>query len=89
MEVALSYISISQLHVSNFCLLVGLIEQHAYGYVNGGKYYGTNLNLDVWNPYVEGPDEFSSSQLWLVGNPTGDSDIIEAGWHVCYRFNLS
>ncbi|KAM7272315.1 hypothetical protein ACFE04_026978 [Oxalis oulophora] len=50
-----------------------------------GKHYGSQSELNVWNPRVENPNEFSLSQTWIVG---GDGvEIIEAGWHVYPRVN--
>ncbi|KAM7274044.1 hypothetical protein ACFE04_028708 [Oxalis oulophora] len=54
-------------------------HEYAYGEVEGKKYYGTKATFNVWNPYVQGKEEFSLSQMWLVSK---DRKItIEAGWH--------
>ncbi|XP_029121182.2 protein neprosin-like [Elaeis guineensis] len=46
-----------------------------------GKYYGAKAIINVWNPMVERPNEFSASQIWVLGGPTAQ-DTVEAGWHV-------
>ncbi|XP_010923368.1 protein neprosin-like [Elaeis guineensis] len=57
-------------------------HEHALAYVMGGSYYGTKATMNVWNPKLESPFEFSLSQLWIVGGPDKVLDTIEAGWHV-------
>ena len=37
--------------------------------------------MNAWNPKVEGPDQFSASEMSLVGE--GILNTIQAGWHVC------
>ncbi|XP_042513217.1 uncharacterized protein LOC122088123 [Macadamia integrifolia] len=44
-----------------------------------GEFYGTRGVLNVWNPKVSSPDQFSLSQLWILN---GEDETIEAGWHV-------
>ncbi|XP_038976127.1 uncharacterized protein LOC113460953 [Phoenix dactylifera] len=57
-------------------------HEHAIVYVRGGKYYGAKATINVWNPKLQQKNEFSLSQLWIVGGPTGLFNTIEAGWHV-------
>ncbi|KAM0937590.1 putative neprosin [Dioscorea sansibarensis] len=58
-------------------------HQHAIAYVEGGKYYGTKATINVWNPQIQQHNEFSLSQLWLLGGTFGqDLNSIEAGWQV-------
>ncbi|KAH7665701.1 Neprosin domain-containing protein [Dioscorea alata] len=58
-------------------------HQHAIAYVEGGKYYGTKATINVWNPQIQQHNEFSLSQLWILGGTFGqDLNSIEAGWQV-------
>lgn len=58
-------------------------HQHAIAYVNGGKYYGAKATINVWEPKIQRPNEFSLSQLWILGGSFGeDLNSIEAGWQV-------
>ncbi|KAM7274251.1 hypothetical protein ACFE04_028915 [Oxalis oulophora] len=55
-------------------------HEYAIASVEGDKYYGTRASFNLWNPYVEGKDEFSLSQMWL--SSADAENTIEAGWHV-------
>ncbi|KAE8709946.1 hypothetical protein F3Y22_tig00110328pilonHSYRG00954 [Hibiscus syriacus] len=58
-------------------------HQHAIAYVDGDKYYGAKATINVWEPKIQQPNEFSLSQIWLLGGSFGeDLNSIEAGWHV-------
>ncbi|KAG6790912.1 protein neprosin [Populus alba] len=58
-------------------------HQHAIAYVEGDKYYGAKATLNVWEPKIQQPNEFSLSQLWILGGSFGqDLNSIEAGWQV-------
>ncbi|RWR72643.1 hypothetical protein CKAN_00088000 [Cinnamomum micranthum f. kanehirae] len=58
-------------------------HQHAITYVEGGKYYGTKATMNVWQPKIQRLNEFSLSQLWVLGGTFGeDLNSIEAGWQV-------
>jgi hypothetical protein len=51
--------------------------------VQGEKYYGAKATINVWEPKIEQPNEFSLSQLWILGGSFGeDLNSIEAGWQV-------
>ncbi|CAH9118223.1 unnamed protein product [Cuscuta europaea] len=58
-------------------------HQHAIAYVQGGEYYGAKATINVWEPKIQQPNEFSLSQIWILGGDF-DSDLnsIEAGWQV-------
>ena len=59
------------------------MEQHAIAYVEGDKYYGAKATINVWQPKIEQANEFSLSQLWILGGSFGqDLNSIEAGWQV-------
>nr|CAD1818430.1 unnamed protein product [Ananas comosus var. bracteatus] len=58
-------------------------HQHAIAYVEGDKYYGAKATINVWEPDIEQANEFSLSQLWILGGSFGqDLNSIEAGWQV-------
>ncbi|KAL6856153.1 hypothetical protein ACP4OV_018955 [Aristida adscensionis] len=58
-------------------------HQHAIAYVEGDKYYGAKATINVWQPKIEQANEFSLSQLWILGGSFGqDLNSIEAGWQV-------
>lgn len=51
--------------------------------MEGGKFYGAKATINVWEPKVQSPNEFSLSQLWILGGAFGqDLNSIEAGWQV-------
>ncbi|XP_057953155.1 protein neprosin [Malania oleifera] len=56
---------------------------HAIAYVEGDKYYGAKATINVWEPKVQQSNEFSLSQIWILGGSFGqDLNSIEAGWQV-------
>lgn len=58
-------------------------HEHAIGYMRGDMLYGAQATLNVWNPTVQEPSEFSLSQIWvLAGTFNNDLNSIEAGWQV-------
>ncbi|XP_031110917.1 uncharacterized protein LOC116015059 [Ipomoea triloba] len=58
-------------------------HQHAIAYVEGERYYGAKATINVWEPQVQQPNEFSLSQLWILAGSFGeDLNSIEAGWQV-------
>ncbi|KAJ4843545.1 hypothetical protein Tsubulata_007961 [Turnera subulata] len=58
-------------------------HQHAIVYVEGDKYYGAKATLNVWEPEIQQSNEFSLSQIWILGGTFGqDLNSIEAGWQV-------
>ncbi|XP_071718748.1 protein neprosin-like [Rutidosis leptorrhynchoides] len=57
-------------------------HQHAIAYVKG-EYYGAKATMNVWNPKIQQINEFSLSQIWILGGSFGsDLNSIEAGWQV-------
>ena len=57
--------------------------QHAIAYVEGDKYFGAKATINVWEPKIQQPNEFSLSQVWVLGGSFGeDLNSIEAGWQV-------
>ncbi|CAD5179802.1 unnamed protein product [Musa acuminata subsp. malaccensis] len=58
-------------------------HQHAIAYVEGDTYYGAKATINVWEPRIQQSNEFSLSQLWILGGSFGeDLNSIEAGWQV-------
>ncbi|CAK9310323.1 unnamed protein product [Citrullus colocynthis] len=58
-------------------------HQHAIIYVEGGQYYGAKATINVWSPKIQQTNEFSLSQIWILGGTFGeDLNSIEAGWQV-------
>ncbi|KAL8092066.1 protein neprosin-like isoform X1 [Apium graveolens] len=59
-------------------------HQHAIAYVDGDKYFGAQANINVWQPKVQEPTEFSLSQIWVTKGSfdAGDLNSVEAGWMV-------
>ncbi|XP_027161297.1 uncharacterized protein LOC113762181 [Coffea eugenioides] len=48
-----------------------------------GAYYGAKAIMNVWQPQLQQPNEYSSSQLWITENSFGSNqNTIQAGWHV-------
>ncbi|KAI3741472.1 hypothetical protein L1987_59146 [Smallanthus sonchifolius] len=57
-------------------------HQHAIAYVEG-EFYGAKATMNVWDPQIQQPNEFSLSQIWLLGGSFAeDLNSIEAGWQV-------
>ncbi|MFS7916229.1 putative neprosin [Helianthus anomalus] len=60
-----------------------VISSHAIAYVEGDKYYGAKATMNVWEPKIQQSNEFSLSQIWILGGSFGqDLNSIEAGWQV-------
>ncbi|KAH0460781.1 hypothetical protein IEQ34_008356 [Dendrobium chrysotoxum] len=58
-------------------------HEHAISYVEGDDYYGAKATMNVWKPQIQQSNEFSLSQLWILGGSFGDDlNSIEAGWQV-------
>ncbi|GJY26787.1 formate dehydrogenase subunit alpha like protein [Tanacetum coccineum] len=57
-------------------------HQHAIAYVEG-EFYGAKATMNVWEPKIQQTNEFSLSQIWLLGGSfASDLNSIEAGWQV-------
>ncbi|KAI4323318.1 hypothetical protein L6164_022933 [Bauhinia variegata] len=58
-------------------------HQHAIVYVEEDKFYGAKGTINVWDPKIQQPNEFSLSQMWILGGSFNeDLNSIEAGWQV-------
>ncbi|KAK7847503.1 protein neprosin [Quercus suber] len=61
-------------------------REHALVYVEGDKYYGAKATINAWKPQIQEHDEFSSSQISILGDVSGVGvNTIEAGWQVNYE----
>ena len=50
-----------------------------------GEYYGAKATMNVWEPQIQQPNEFSLSQIWILGGSfASDLNSIEAGWQVLF-----
>jgi hypothetical protein len=71
--------------VYSFDLICGctFVNQHAIAYAEGEKFFGAKATINVWEPKIQQTNEFSLSQLWVLGGSFGqDLNSIEAGWQV-------
>ncbi|XP_068651763.1 protein neprosin-like [Aristolochia californica] len=60
-------------------------HEHAIVYLDDGKFYGAQADLNVWNPVLEdAKHEMSLGQIWLLSGQMRTSDLnsVEAGWTV-------
>ncbi|KAF8023249.1 LOW QUALITY PROTEIN: hypothetical protein BT93_F0680 [Corymbia citriodora subsp. variegata] len=48
----------------------------------GYHYIGASGDINVWNPRVDLPDDFTSAQIWLLAGPGDKYESVEAGWMV-------
>uniref|UniRef100_A0A0E0JU91 Neprosin PEP catalytic domain-containing protein n=1 Tax=Oryza punctata TaxID=4537 RepID=A0A0E0JU91_ORYPU len=67
--------------------LGGVTDGHHYGvaYATGdANYYGTKVTINVWQPTIATPGDFSLAQLWITAGSYDNKDLntIEAGWQV-------
>ncbi|KAH7289894.1 hypothetical protein KP509_30G023000 [Ceratopteris richardii] len=58
-------------------------HEHAIAYFRQEDLFGASAVMSVWDPWVEVANEFSLSQIWILGG-SFDEDLnsIEAGWQV-------
>ncbi|OVA08513.1 protein of unknown function DUF239 [Macleaya cordata] len=54
----------------------------AFLITQGYHYIGAFGEVNVWNPYVEAADEYTTAQIWLVNGPRSAFESVEAGWMV-------
>lgn len=52
-------------------------------YTAGYHYIGASGDINLWNPNVDLPDDFTTSQIWLLAGPGDKYDSVESGWMVC------
>ncbi|XP_075650899.1 protein neprosin-like [Castanea sativa] len=68
-------------HKSGSCP-TGTIPQAAYLLATGDSYIGARGFINVWNPRVQSPDEYTTAQIWLKNGSVVTFESIEAGWMV-------
>lgn len=57
--------------------------QNAHLVTTGYNYIGAQADINVWNPKVELPDDFTTAQMWLkAGNGPNYFESVESGWAV-------
>ncbi|TKY74930.1 hypothetical protein E2542_SST03695 [Spatholobus suberectus] len=48
----------------------------------GYNYIGAQADINIWNPKVDLPDDFTTAQIWLKNGNGADFESVEAGWTV-------
>ncbi|XP_048133974.1 uncharacterized protein LOC115756789 [Rhodamnia argentea] len=71
----------SQDHVENSTLNENLGQQ-AILLTVGYNYIGASADINVWNPNLDLPDDFTTAQIWLLGGPGDKYESVESGWMV-------
>jgi hypothetical protein len=64
---------------------VGVIMQDAHLLAYGFNFIGAQANINVWNPKVDKPEDFTTAQMWLRTTNGVNIESIEAGWTVSYN----
>lgn len=72
--------------IPNFRPEASVTTGHQYAVASSayGKYYGTEVNINLWQPMTETAQDFSLTQLWISGGSYKNNDLntIEVGWQV-------
>lgn len=55
----------------------------------GYNYIGASADINVWKPYVQRPDEYTTAQIWLQAGPGNNFESVEAGWVVITPNSIS
>lgn len=56
--------------------------QKAYLETVGYNFIGAEADINVWNPRVDLPDDFTTAQIWLKTGNGPNFESVEAGWVV-------
>jgi hypothetical protein len=48
----------------------------------GSDYIGASAAINIWSPYVELPEDFTSGQIWLKNGRNNIFESLETGWIV-------
>ncbi|WJX35342.1 hypothetical protein P8452_23349 [Trifolium repens] len=48
----------------------------------GENFIGATANINIWNPRVDRPEDFTTAQIWLKAANGLEVETIEAGWAV-------
>jgi len=59
------------------------LGQQAILLTAGYHYIGASGDINVWNPNVDLPDDFTTAQIWLLAGPGNKFESVESGWMVC------
>ncbi|XP_056166594.1 uncharacterized protein LOC115674487 [Syzygium oleosum] len=51
-------------------------------YTAGYHYIGASGDINLWNPNVDLPDDFTTAQIWLLAGPGDKYESVESGWMV-------
>ncbi|CAJ2643837.1 unnamed protein product [Trifolium pratense] len=52
----------------------------AYLLTYGFNFLGAEANINIWNPKVEKPEDFTTAQIWLKSDSADNFETVEAGW---------
>ncbi|KAI9191618.1 hypothetical protein LWI28_010909 [Acer negundo] len=58
------------------------LNQSAIQVTVGYNYIGAQGDINVWNPTVDLPDDYTTGQIWLKAGPGDNFESVEAGWVV-------
>jgi hypothetical protein len=58
------------------------VMQDAHLATFGYNFIGALGNINIWNPKVERPEDFTTAQIWLKAANGLEIETIEAGWAV-------
>lgn len=59
--------------------------QSSYLVTLGYNYIGAEADINVWNPKVTMPNDFTTAQIWLKNNNGEVFESVESGWMVSSR----
>lgn len=62
--------------------MIHFLNQAALLVTVGYNYIGAQGDINVWNPKVDLPDDYTTAQIWLKGGPGDNFESIEGGWVV-------
>ncbi|KAK8568583.1 hypothetical protein V6N12_007131 [Hibiscus sabdariffa] len=48
----------------------------------GSNFIGAKGDINVWNPRLESPQEFTTAQIWVKSSPAQVFESLESGWAV-------
>ncbi|KAI3902653.1 hypothetical protein MKW92_030234 [Papaver armeniacum] len=74
---------------NNFTLIAGKHPSTAMLITEGYSYIGAKGDINVWNPYIEKTNEYSTAQIWLVsGSARGNGECRSwmDGKHTCIKY---
>ena len=64
------------------------MNQTSILYTAGYNYIGASGQINVWNPKVDLPNDFTASRIWLKNGPSEKFESVEAGWMVRFIINI-